>query len=65
VGTNVRVGRFPQKDTCQDTFTRLKAQIRPQEVGGNLTGKVGLVVMAGAEFVEWYQIHPIPFAPFQ
>jgi hypothetical protein len=42
----------------------------PQEVGGTLIGKDGLVVMAGAESVEWYQIHgfhvfdAIPFAPF-
>ena len=48
-----------------------------QEVGGNLIGEDGLVVMAGAELVEWYQIHQthgfhgfhvfdaIPFAPFQ
>ena len=28
-----------------------------QEVGGTLIGEDGLVVMAGAESVEWYQIH--------
>ena len=27
-----------------------------QEVGGTLIGEDGLVVMAGAESVEWYQI---------
>ena len=48
-----------------------------QEVGGTLIGVEGLVVMTGAESVEWYQIHPthgfhgfqvfdaIPFAPFR
>ena len=45
-----------------------------QEVGGTLIGENGLVVMAGAELVEWYQIHQthsfhvfdaIPFPPFQ
>ena len=28
-----------------------------REVGGTLIGENGLVVMAGAEWVEWYQIH--------
>jgi hypothetical protein len=28
-----------------------------QEVGGALIGEDGLVVMAEAELVEWYQIH--------
>jgi hypothetical protein len=46
----------------------------PQEVGGTLIGEDGLVVMAGAESVEWYQLHQtcsfpvfdsIPFALFQ
>jgi hypothetical protein len=45
-----------------------------QEVGGTLIGENGLVLMAGAVQVEWYQIHQshgfkvfdaIPFAPFQ
>ena len=36
-----------------------------QEVGGTLIGEDGLVVMAGAELVEWYQIHANPFAPFK
>ena len=37
-----------------------------QEVGGTLVREDGLMVMAGAESVEWYQIHhAIPFAPFQ
>ena len=48
-----------------------------QEVGGTLTGEDGLVLMAGVESVEWYQIHhthgfhgfhvfaAIPFTPFQ
>jgi hypothetical protein len=45
----------------------------PQEVGGTLIGENGLVLMAGAASVEWYQIHhtlgfyvfdAIPFAPF-
>jgi hypothetical protein len=43
------------------------------EVGGTLIEKNGLVVVTGAESVEWYQIHQthcfqlfdvIPFAPF-
>ena len=43
-------------------------------VGGTLIGEDGLVVMAGVELVEWYQIHQphglqvydaIPFAAFQ
>ena len=29
----------------------------PQEVGGTLIGEDRLVVMAGAESVEWYQTH--------
>ena len=29
----------------------------PQEVGGTFIVEEGLVVMAGAELVEWYQIH--------
>jgi hypothetical protein len=43
----------------------------PQEVGGTLIGEDGLMVMAGAESVEWYQIHgfqvfdAVPFAPVQ
>ena len=28
-----------------------------QEVGGTLIGVDGLVLMAGAELVEWYQLH--------
>jgi hypothetical protein len=45
-----------------------------QEVGGTLIGEDGLVVMAGAESVEWYQIQQtnsfhvfdtIPFTLFQ
>ena len=45
-----------------------------QDVGGTLIGEDGLVIMAGAELVEWYQIHQthgfhvfdtIPFVPFQ
>jgi hypothetical protein len=45
-----------------------------QEVGSTLVWEEGLVLMAGAELVEWYQIHKkhgfhvidtIPFAPFQ
>ena len=45
-----------------------------QEVGGTLIGEDRLVVMAGAESVEWYQLHQphgfhvfdaIPFTPFQ
>jgi hypothetical protein len=42
-----------------------------QGVGGTLIGEDGLVVMAGAELVEWYQTHgfyafdAILFAPFQ
>jgi hypothetical protein len=40
-----------------------------QEVGGTLIGEDGLVVMAEAEWVEWYQTHvlnvfdAIPFQP--
>jgi hypothetical protein len=34
-----------------------------QEVGGTLIGEHGLVVMAGAESMEWYQT--IPFVLFQ
>jgi hypothetical protein len=30
--------------------------LEPQEVCGTLIGKDGLLEMAGAEFVEWYQI---------
>ena len=30
---------------------------QPQEVGGTLIWENGLVVMTGAESVEWYQIH--------
>jgi hypothetical protein len=29
----------------------------PQEVGGTLIGEDRLVVMTGAELVEWYQTH--------
>jgi hypothetical protein len=45
-----------------------------QQVGRTLIGENGLVLLAGVEFVEWYQIHQthgfyvfdvIPFAPFQ
>jgi hypothetical protein len=42
-----------------------------QEVGGTLIVEEGLMVMAGAEWVEWYQTHEfnlfdaIQFAPFQ
>ena len=42
-----------------------------QEVGGTLIGEDGLVVMAGAKWVEWYQTRgfyvfdAIPFALFQ
>jgi hypothetical protein len=47
----------------------LRMHCRPQEVGGTLIGEDGLVVIAGAEEVEWYQIHQtrgsIPFALFQ
>ena len=32
--------------------------IPPQEVGGTLIREDDLVVKAGAEPVEWYQIHP-------
>ena len=32
---------------------------RSQEVGGTLIGEDGLVVMAGAESVEWYQIQTV------
>ena len=48
--------------------------MHPQEVGGTLIGEDGLVVMTGAESVEWYQMHQtsgfyefdaIPFAPFR
>jgi hypothetical protein len=28
-----------------------------QEVGGTLIGETGLMVMTGAESVEWYQLH--------
>lgn len=44
---------------------------QPEEVGGTLFGDIGLLVMAEAESLEWYQIHQthvfdsIPFAPFQ
>ena len=34
-----------------------------QEVGGTLIGEDGLVVMAGAESVEWYQIHVVDAVP--
>ena len=45
-----------------------------QEVGGTLIVENGLVLITGAELVEWYQIHQthgfhvydaFPFAPFQ
>jgi hypothetical protein len=42
-----------------------------QEVGGTLIGEDRVVVMAGAEEMEWYQIHgfhvfdAISFTPFQ
>ena len=47
---------------------------KPQVFGGTLIGVSGLVVMTGAESVEWDQIHQthgfhvfdaIPFTPFQ
>jgi hypothetical protein len=31
---------------------------QPHEVGGTLIGEDGLVLIAGAELVEWYQMHP-------
>ena len=48
--------------------------LKSQEVGGTLIGENELVVMTGAESVEWFQIHQtngfqvfdeIPFAPFR
>jgi hypothetical protein len=42
-----------------------------EEVGGMLIWEDGLVVLAGEEFVEWYQTHvfrvvdTIPIAPFR
>jgi hypothetical protein len=48
--------------------------LTPQEDGGTLIGEDGLVLMAGAESVEWYQLHQthgfhmfdtIPFALFR
>ena len=44
-----------------------KIHFQTQEVGGTLIGEDGLVVMAGAELVEWYQTHVfyVPFTPFQ
>jgi hypothetical protein len=34
-----------------------------QEFDGTLIGEDGLVVMAGAESVEWYQIHVVDAVP--
>ena len=51
-----------------------KDTMTAQEVGATLSGEDGLVVIAGAELVGWYQIHQthgfhvfdaVPLAPFQ
>ena len=48
-----------------------KSDIESQEVCGTLIGENRLVIMAGAESVEWYQtdrfhvFDAIPFTPFQ
>jgi hypothetical protein len=45
----------------------VKKMAVPQDVSGSLIRENGLVVMAGTELVEWYQIHvfdAIPFTPF-
>ena len=53
---------------------RMQDLSHSQEVGCTLIGEDGLMVMAGAESVEWYLIHQtngfhvldaIPFAPLQ
>jgi hypothetical protein len=61
-------------ETPLTTVKKLYYIILPQEVGGTLTGEDGLVVMAGAEYVERYRMHQtlgfhvfnaIPLVPFQ
>ena len=55
------------------TYHRLECKCVSQAAVGTLIGEDGLVVMAGEESMEWYQIHQIyfhvidtiPFTPFQ
>ncbi|CDQ71214.1 unnamed protein product [Oncorhynchus mykiss] len=67
-----------QTDLLKTERTDLEYQLeniqKPQEVGGTLIGEDGLVVMAGAESVECFQIYQtlgfyvvnaIPFTPLQ
>ena len=42
---------------CRNTGVVGLDMERTQEVGGTLIGEDGLIVMAGEELVEWYQIH--------
>ena len=58
--------------TC--TYTQAHIRHTPQDFGATLIGEDGLMVMAGAESVEWYQIQQThgfyvfdanPFAPLQ
>ena len=42
-----------------DFKTFLQTHVGSQEVGDTLIGEDGLVVMAGAESVEWYQIRNV------
>jgi hypothetical protein len=42
---------------CRNTGVVGLDMERTQEVGGTLIGEDGLMVMAGEELVEWYQIH--------
>jgi hypothetical protein len=79
----VRQGRIPE--VVHLTKTSVKSErfelqtimiylYRPQENGGTFIGEDRLVVMAGVELVEWYQIHQahglyvldaVPLAPIQ
>jgi hypothetical protein len=42
---------------CYGYYDSYCGTLSSQEVGGTIIGEDGLVVMAGAESVEWYQTH--------
>ena len=54
------------------TYCMIQHLPKAHEAGGTLIGEDGLVLVAGAELMEWYQIHQthgfhvsIPFALFR